>query len=92
MSSLPLPVERSFDSVICGHYVYKFVWTPAIGEFMSVEKDEGNPHDCFAVAVVKGKGIVGHFPREVSRAFYAFLSHGRTITCKVTGHRRMERA
>lgn len=59
-----------------------------MGEFLSVEKEEGNPHDRFAVAVVKGEEIVGHVPREVSQAFYAFLSHGGTITCKVTGHRQ----
>ena len=88
MSSRPLPVERSFYSVIRCHLVYKFLLTPATGELLSVEKEEGNPHDRFAVAVAKSEEIVGHTPREVSRAFYAFLSHGGTLTCKVTGHRQ----
>ena len=68
--------------------MYKLVWTPATGELLSVEKEESNPHDRFAVAVVKGEEIVGHVAREVSRAFYAFLSHGGTITCEVTGKRQ----
>ena len=70
MSSLFLPVGRSFYSAIRGDQVYKFVWTPATGELLLVEKEEGNPHDRFAVAVVKGEEIVGHVPREVFRAFY----------------------
>ena len=31
----------SFESVIRGHHVYKFVWTPFIGEILSLGAEDG---------------------------------------------------
>ena len=45
--------ERSYfskESVVRGHHVYKYIWTPGIGEELSVEKEPGNLHDSFAVS------------------------------------------
>ena len=48
--------ERSFfskESVNCvvrGHHVYNHIYTPGIGEELSVEKEPGNLHDSFAVS------------------------------------------
>ena len=42
----------SKESVVRGHHVYKHVWTPEIGEELSVKKEPGNLHDDFAVSVV----------------------------------------
>ena len=39
----------TFESVIGGHHVYKFVWTPFVGEILSL----GNENDPYAVAVMK---------------------------------------
>ena len=46
-------VRYDIDSVVRGHHVYKTVWTPVIGEQLHLEKESGNPHDDFAVAVIK---------------------------------------
>lgn len=35
------------DSVIHGHHVYKAVWTPFVGEELSLEQEHGNRHDFF---------------------------------------------
>ena len=80
--------EYLLSSVVCGHHIYNQVWTPFIGEELITEKEEGNEHDVFAVAVLKDGNVVGHVPREFSRIAWHFLNHGGTITCQITGHRK----
>ena len=43
--------EFQLDSVVCGHHVYKSIWTPADGEVLAVEVEVGNTEDQYAVAV-----------------------------------------
>ena len=76
------------ESVIRGHHIYKTVWTPFIGETLSLRIEDGNEQDSFAVAVIKNDDIVGHAPRQFSRVFYFFLSHDGTIDVEITGHRK----
>ena len=42
--------KESVNCVVRGHHVYKHIWTPGIGEELSVEKEPGNLHDSFAVS------------------------------------------
>lgn len=79
------------DSCIRGHHVYKTIWTPSLGESLSLKSESGNSHDRFAISVLKDEHIVGHVPREVSQFFFYFMQHNGTITVKVTGHRRYGR-
>ena len=58
-----------FSSVVCGHHIYKEVWTPRTGEELLVEKEPGNSQDRHAVALVKDEIIVGLVPRELSSMF-----------------------
>ena len=37
-------------SVVRGHHIYKSIWTPAIGEELLLEVEDGNKHDKHAVA------------------------------------------
>ena len=53
-------MEISTDTVIRGHHVYKEVWTPIIGEVLHCEKEEGNSHDLYTVAVKKLDCIIDH--------------------------------
>ena len=41
----------SIHSVVRGHHVYKKVWTPYVGEMLALQREIGNMHDWFAVAV-----------------------------------------
>ena len=68
--------------------MYKTVWTPFIGETLSLRIEDGNEQDYFAVAVIKNDNIVGHTPRQFSRVLYFFLSHDGTIDAEITGHRK----
>ena len=59
MSSLGSSI-LDFNSVICGHHVYKDVWTPFIGEELTVQPDNDNEDDDYAVGVLKDGAVVGH--------------------------------
>ena len=38
---------RSLESVVCGHHVYKYIWTPCLGERLSLRTDVGNLYDSY---------------------------------------------
>ena len=49
-----LPIQRSdmddnavllHESVIRDHHIYKSVWSPTLGEIVSVDREHGNTHD-----------------------------------------------
>ena len=87
-SGVSQPQEYDLSSVVRGHHIYKDVWTPIIGEQLLVEKEEGNEHDTFAIALLKDNSVVGHMPKELSHIARHFLSHEGVITCTITGHRK----
>ena len=47
-----------------------------MGEILSCSQEQGNLHDIYAVAVMKGNDVVGHIPRKISSLGYFFLSKG----------------
>ena len=57
----------SIHSVVHGHHVYKKIWTPYVGEMLALQREIGNVHDWFAVAVTAQPAatIVGRVPREL---------------------------
>ena len=81
-------LEHEISSVVRGHHIYKTVCNPLVGEMLPLSKEHCNAHDKHAVSVMKGDRVVGHFPKELSRAVWHFLSHGGSAHCKVTGHRK----
>ena len=76
------------ESVVRGHHVYKQIWTPLVGEELTLEREHHNIHDCYATTVIKDTMIVGRVPRQLSKAFWNFLAGGGLITCEVTGPRK----
>ena len=54
-------------------FIRKKSWTPVIGEVPTVEREEDNQNDDYAVAVMKNRDIVGHVPRSISRASWFFF-------------------
>ena len=53
-----------------------------------VRSHAGNAHGKYAVGVMKGGIVVGHVPKEFSKIFWHFLTHGGTAICEVTGRRK----
>ena len=63
------------------------MWDAKFGEQLECQRETGNPHDIFAVAVLKScTGVVGHISKEISICSL-FLRHGgpgQVIHCTVT--------
>ena len=78
----------SLESVVRGHHVYKRVWTPFIGEQLTLKHEEDNANDWRAVAVIKIDAVVGHFPREIAKTVWFFLKRGGSGVCEITGRRK----
>ena len=54
-----------------------------------MEREEGNEHDRYAVAVRKDGRVIGHVPRgSMSKISWFFLRRGGNITCKISGKRK----
>lgn len=84
-----------FATVIRGYHVYKKVWTPALGEEVSISKDdrpEAKLHDENAMGVYKCELLCGHVPRELSELLRIYVAYSSTnnVTAKVTGECRAE--
>lgn len=76
------------EGTVRGYHVYKREWDPHVGEELTTEREDGNPHDRHAVSVKKEGRIVGHLPRRVSKVAWYFLKRGGTFNVEVTGKRR----
>ena len=80
--------SHHWESVFCGHHVFKDIWSPFVGEILNVQQEVHNAKYRFAVVVVKNETIIGHVPREVLLLFWYFIEHDGTITCEVIGLRK----
>ena len=58
------------SSVICGHHIYKTVWSPSTGEILEAAREPDNPHDHHTVCLRKTEVIVGHVPWRFGRVFF----------------------
>lgn len=77
----------SVESMVRGYHEYQSVWDAPIGETLLCEREVGNIHDTFAVAIKKDGEVVGHCPRRISAVCSIFIRRGGKITCQVTGRR-----
>ena len=85
------PYCFKFQIYITGHHIYKDKWTPILDEKLATNKEKNNPHDRFAVAVVRDVQIVGHEPKYISKLYASVLLSGGEINCAVTGKRESRR-
>ena len=59
-------MKASFVAIII---IYKSVWSPTLGEIVSIDCEHRNTHDRHAVGLLKGGSIIGHAPRELGKYF-----------------------
>ena len=83
----------SVESMIRGYHEYQLIWNdPIIGEELGCEREPGNSHDPYAVAVKKAIGgsdrIVGHVSRRISTICSLFIRRGGLLVCIINGVRR----
>ena len=81
---------ETYERACCvrGYHVYRYIWSAAVGEVLSCERQPTNSRDRYAVVVKKDGEAIGHLPRKVSRVCSLFLRRGGTIHCRVSGGRR----
>ena len=92
-NGLPVPCVKkmeTYERACCvrGYHVYRHIWSAAVGEVLSCEREPTNSRDRYAVAVKKDEVAIGHLPRKVSRICSLFLRRGGAIHCRVSGGRR----
>ena len=62
-----LPYVFEFQSYVTGHHVYKDIWTPTLGEKLSMAMEPENHHDICVVKDLKENKVVGHVSRDISK-------------------------
>ena len=84
-----LPMETfEAESCVRGYHTYSDVWVATVGEQLVCTQEHRNAKDPFAVAVLNGSDIVGHYPMKISRLCWLFIRKDGRITCTVTGGRQ----
>ena len=62
----------TLETVIRGRHIYKQFWRPLVGKMLTLEREEGNNHDKFAVSLLK-HATYCHWPSS-SRVFAEVLA------------------
>ena len=78
--------------VIRGRHITSRSWRPLVREILTLEREEDNNHDKFAVSLLKDAAVLGHDPREILQVFWYFLRHEETIICEDTDQRKLGKA
>ena len=64
------------------------IWNPVDGEVLVCTRETDNPHDNYAVSIIRNSYVVGHVPLDLSKTFSNFLSlPAFTMLCIATGKR-----
>ena len=64
------------------------IWNPVDGAVLVCMQETDNPHDKYAVSIIRNSYVVGHVPLGLSKTFSNFLSLPvSTMLCIVTGKR-----
>ncbi len=56
--------DLAIESVIRGHHIYKQVWTPFVGEELTLNQEYGNTYDHFATTVERRLWLLVVFPEN----------------------------
>ena len=82
-------IDYEFCSSLRGYHVYQKIWKPFIGQVIAFAREEKNPYERLAISGsakisgTKGRAVVGHIPRELSRYMWHALDSGAIISRKV---------
>ena len=74
-----------FSAAVRGYHYYGSIWFPEKEEELDFSHDFGNVFDVFAIKTCKPDGtVVGHLPREISRATKFLLDGVAQISAILT--------
>ena len=87
-NEIKVVVTRNFEMVSCvkGYHVYKMLWNPLIGGFLSCERKPDNPMDKCAVCVKKENKTVEHVLGKsgtFAKIIFYFLRADELSSCKI---------
>ena len=93
---LPIFIDKansfSFNSYAIGYHAYMKIWNPVNGAVLVCTRETDNPHDNYAVSIVRNSYVVGHVSLGLSKTFLNLLSLPvSTMLCIVTGKRLINR-
>ena len=71
---------------IRGFHYYRRYWKLFLGENLICLHDKGNPFDVFAIKACSSGEIVGHLPREISRATKFLHYRGAEVKAEVSAN------
>ena len=86
------------ESVVCGHHIYKAVWTPFVGEILDTRREDENSHDrqlhswtltsrvfenSMAFSAAWGEDVMRDYWQET-----AWSWSGSAMCLQITGRRR----
>ena len=77
----------SLTTAVHGFHIYKDVWKPTINVVLCCERDVGNNHNTFAVAIKNSCEVVAHVTRFLSSICSIFIQRGGKIVCRIKGTR-----
>ena len=78
-------MELSLPSCVWGYHIYKWTWTPTIGEVLTCECETGNTEDRYAMTVLGWGPVVSHIPRKILVLCFLFLCRRDPMECTITG-------
>ena len=82
-TKMSLSCEFKFCSAVLGYHVYRDTWKPYVSECLRCEHEIDNLFDMIAIKVCLDNSIVGHLPREISRATKFLLDRGALINATI---------
>ena len=86
---LPIDIDKansfSFNSYARGYHAYMKIWNPVDGTVLVCTRETDNPHDNYAVSIIRNSYVVGQVPLGLSKTFSNFLS--LSVSTIVTGKR-----
>ena len=94
---LPIVINKtnsfSSNSYARGYHAYMKIWNPVDGKVLVCTQETNNPHDNYAVLVIRNSYVVCHVHLGLRKTFSNFLSLPEsTMLCIVTGKRLNRRA
>ena len=57
----------ALQTVVRGYHVYMQVWNATVGQVLPCQRERGNVHDPYSVAIVDGNTTAGHVPPAISQ-------------------------
>ena len=93
--TLPIVSDKassfSFNSFARGYHAYIQIWNPVDGEVLFCTRETGNPHDNYAVSIIRNLYVIGLVPLVLSKTFSIFLSLPASTMSRIFTGKRLTR-